>query len=164
MDSLDLVSHSPEQTQQLGELLGELARPGDIILLVGALGTGKTCMVQGIARGLGVTEYAFSPSFVIAREYHGRLPLYHVDLYRLEHVGELAELGLEEQLEGNGVCVVEWPEKGMPVLPPDRMIIALEYHTAGEEKRRISLTGEGERHRGLLEQLASVLEGTQWSS
>ena len=79
MDSLDLVSHSPEQTQQLGEHLGELARPGDIILLVGALGTGKTCMVQGIARGLGVTEYAFSPSFVIAREYHGRLPLYHVD-------------------------------------------------------------------------------------
>ncbi|TET42493.1 MAG: tRNA (adenosine(37)-N6)-threonylcarbamoyltransferase complex ATPase subunit type 1 TsaE, partial [Dehalococcoidia bacterium] len=113
MESLKLNSHSPEQTQLLGSYLGEIAQKADIFLLMGELGTGKTCLVQGIARGLDVKEYAFSPSFVILREYHGRLPLYHIDFYRLDHIEEIADLGLEEYFYGDGVCVVEWAEKGL---------------------------------------------------
>ena len=107
MEPLKLTSHSPEQTQLLGSYLGELAQSGDILLLVGDLGTGKTCLIQGIAKGLGIKEYAFSPSFVIVREYHGRLPLYHVDLYRLDHIEEIASLGLEEYLSSQGICAIE---------------------------------------------------------
>ena len=94
MESLKLISHGPEQTQLLGSYLGELAQKADIFLLTGELGTGKTCLVQGIARGLDIKEYAFSPSFVILREYHGRLPLYHIDFYRLEHIEEIVAFPL----------------------------------------------------------------------
>ncbi len=127
MESLKLNSHSPEQTQLLGSYLGELARKADVFHLTGELGTGKTCLVQGIARGLDVKEYAFSPSFVILREYHGRLPLYHIDFYRLDHIEEIADLGLEEYFYGDGVCVIEWAEKGLQVLPWDNLLITIHY-------------------------------------
>jgi len=117
MEALKLNSHSPQQTQLLGSYLGKLAQKGDVFLLVGDLGTGKTCLVQGIAYGLDIKEYAFSPSFVLVREYHGRLPLYHIDFYRLDHFKEIADLGLEEYLYNDGVCVVEWADKGLQILP-----------------------------------------------
>src|SRR4030042_497194 len=100
---LDLISHSPEQTQKIGARIGGLALIGDIFLLVGTLGTGKTCLTQGIAWGLNIEDYALSPSFVVVREMHGRLPLYHIDLYRLDHIEEIVELGLDDYLYGNGV-------------------------------------------------------------
>jgi len=153
MESLKLNSYSPEQTQLLGNYVGQLARKGDIFLLVGELGTGKTCLVQGIARGLDVKEYAFSPSFVILREYHGRLPLYHIDFYRLDHIEEIADLGLEEYFYGDGVCVVEWAEKGLNVLPRDNLLITLRYIPASEIGRSISLKPQGERYYELIEQL-----------
>ena len=153
MESLELNSHSPEQTQLLGSYLGELAQKADVFLLVGELGTGKTCLVQGIARGLNVKEYAFSPSFVILREYHGRLPLYHIDFYRLDHIDELADLGLEEYFYGDGVCVVEWAEKGLQIVPRDNLLITLHYIPAFETKRSICLKPQGARYRELTEQL-----------
>lgn len=153
MESLELNSHSPEQTQLLGSYLGELAQKADVFLLVGELGTGKTCLVQGIARGLNVKEYAFSPSFVILREYHGRLPLYHIDFYRLDHIEELADLGLEEYFYGDGVCVVEWAEKGLQIVPRDNLLITLHYIPAFETKRSICLKPQGARYRELTEQL-----------
>jgi tRNA threonylcarbamoyladenosine biosynthesis protein TsaE len=153
MESLELNSHSPEQTQLLGSYLGELAQRADVFLLVGELGTGKTCLVQGIARGLNVKEYAFSPSFVILREYHGRLPLYHIDFYRLDHIEELADLGLEEYFYGDGVCVVEWAEKGLQIVPRDNLLITLHYIPAFETKRSICLKPQGARYRELTEQL-----------
>ena len=153
MESLELNSHSPEQTQLLGSYLGELAQKADVFLLVGELGTGKTCLVQGIARGLNVKEYAFSPSFVILREYHGRLPLYHIDFYRLDQIEELADLGLEEYFYGDGVCVVEWAEKGLQILPRDNLLITLHYIPVFETKRSICLKPQGERYRELTEQL-----------
>ena len=88
MSHLELSSHSPEQTQKLGMRIGQLALPGDVFLLVGDLGSGKTCLTQGIAWGLDIKEYALSPSFVIMRELYGRLPLYHIDLYRLDRIEE----------------------------------------------------------------------------
>jgi len=153
MESLELNSHSPEQTQLLGSYLGELAQKADVFLLVGELGTGKTCLVQGIARGLDVKEYAFSPSFVILREYHGRLPLYHIDFYRLDRIEELADLGLEEYFYGDGVCVVEWAEKGLQIVPRDNLLITLHYIPAFETKRSICLKPQGEHYYELIEQL-----------
>lgn len=133
--------------------MGELAQKADIFLLVGELGTGKTCLVQGIARGLDVTEYAFSPSFVILREYHGRLPLYHIDFYRLDHIEEIADLGLEEYFYGDGVCVVEWADKGLQVAPRDNLLITIQYIPASETGRSICLKPQGKRYYELIEQL-----------
>lgn len=153
MESLELKSYSPEQTQLLGSYLGKLAQKADIFLLIGELGTGKTCLVQGIARGLDVKEYAFSPSFVILREYHGRLPLYHIDFYRLDRIEEIADLGLEEYFYGDGVCVVEWAEKGLQVVPRDKLLITIQYISASQTERSICLKPQGERYQELLEQL-----------
>ena len=153
MESLKLNSHSPEQTQLLGSYLGELAQKADVFLLVGELGTGKTCLVQGIARGLDVKEYAFSPSFVILREYHGRLSLYHLDFYRLNNIEEIADLGLEEYFYGDGACVVEWAEKGLQVVPRDNLLITIHYISASQTGRSICLKPQGERYYELTEQL-----------
>jgi tRNA threonylcarbamoyladenosine biosynthesis protein TsaE len=153
MESLKLNSHSPEQTQLLGTYLGRRAQRADVFLLIGELGTGKTCLVQGIARGLGVKEYAFSPSFIILREYHGRLPLYHIDFYRLDHVEEITELGLEEYFYGNGVCVVEWAEKGLHVVPRHNLLITIHYSPTSETGRSICLRPQGEHYYELLRKL-----------
>jgi tRNA threonylcarbamoyladenosine biosynthesis protein TsaE len=158
MESLKLNSQSPEQTQLLGSYLGELAQKADVILLVGDLGTGKTCLVQGIAHGLAIKEYAFSPTFVILREYHGRLPLYHIDFYRLDHVEEIADLGLEEYFYGDGVCVVEWAEKGLKVVPRDNLLITLHYIPAYHTGRSICLKPQGKRYYELIEQLKKEKE------
>src|SRR3990172_9040437 len=139
------TSHSPQETQRLGALLGSLARKGDVCLLVGQLGAGKTCLVQGIAWGLGIQEYVRSPSFVLVGQYQGRLLLYHVDLYRLERVPEIADLGLEEYFEGGGVSVVEWADRAGELMPPEHLLVRLE--TLGEEEERlIRLTPVGERY------------------
>ena len=151
MNHLKLISHSPEQTQKLGVRIGELALPGDIFLLVGKLGTGKTCLTQGIVWGLGIKEYALSPSFVLVRELYGRLPLYHVDLYRLDHIEEIEELGLDEYLYGNGVCVVEWAEKGLTVLPTEHLLIQIDY--LSDTERSFQLKPSGQRYREIVAQL-----------
>lgn len=165
MKRLKLNSHSPEQTQLLGSHLGELACQGDVFLLTGELGTGKTCLVQGIARGLGVKEYASSPSFVIIREYHGNLPLYHIDFYRFNHVEEITDLGLEEYLYGDGVCAVEWAEKGTPALPEENLVIALNYTPGSETERSVYIEPRGERYTALVKKLELRLKGERaWNS
>ena len=148
---LELISHSPEQTQRFGVCIGELALPGDIFLLVGSLGTGKTCLTQGIAWGLNVKEYATSPSFVVVRELYGRLPLYHIDLYRLDHIEEIIELGLDDYLYGDGVCVVEWAEKGLSVLPTEHLLIQISY--LSDNERRFQLKPSGKRYLKILTRL-----------
>jgi tRNA threonylcarbamoyladenosine biosynthesis protein TsaE len=158
MQSLTFNSHSPEETQLLGSYLGKLARKTDVFLLTGELGTGKTCLVQGLAHGLNVREYAFSPSFVILREYHGRLPLYHIDFYRLDSIGEIAGLGLEDYFCGDGVCVVEWAEKGLQVLPQDNLLISIQYVSASNTGRSICLKPQGERYNELMKQLKKERE------
>lgn len=158
MEFLTLNSHSAEQTQLLGTYLGKLAQKGDVFLFVGDLGTGKTCLIQGLARGLDIQEYAFSPSFVIVREYHGRIPLYHVDFYRLDHIEEIADLGLEEYLYGNGVCAVEWAEKGLPVLPQENLLVELHYVPDSDAERIIHLRPEGKRYVDLINNLKGTLD------
>jgi tRNA threonylcarbamoyladenosine biosynthesis protein TsaE len=160
MHFLTLNSHSPEQTQLLGRYLGKLARTADVFLLIGELGTGKTCLVQGIARGLDVKEYAFSPSFVILREYHGRLPLYHIDFYRLNSIEEIADLGLQDYFYGDGVCVIEWAEKGLQAVPHDSLLISIQYVPVSQTARSIHLKPQGKRYNELVERLKT--EGEFW--
>jgi len=156
MVGFTVTTHSPEQTRRLGQVIGGLARGNDLYLLKGNLGTGKTHLVQGIAFGLGIDEYACSPSFMIAREYHGRLPLYHLDLYRLDHIEEIAGLGLDEYFRDDSVCAIEWAEKGAPVLPGDNLTIRL-THLPGE-KRNISFIPHGNRYDELVDRLKISLQ------
>ena len=108
---LTLSSYGPEETQAIGRILGRSAEPGDVFLLVGDLGAGKTCLTQGILFGLGSEEFARSPTFVLVSQYPGRLTMYHMDLYRLDTFAEVLDLGLDEYLFGDGVSVVEWADK-----------------------------------------------------
>ena len=148
---IEITSQSPEYTQAIGVRIGELASPGDIFLLVGGLGAGKTCLTQGIARGLNIEEYAASPTFVLVRELHGRLPLYHMDLYRLDNIEEIVELGLDDYLYDNGVCVVEWAEKGLNVLPAEHLLIQISF--LSDTGRSFVLTPRGNRYLAIAEQL-----------
>ena len=151
MSYLKLVSHSPEETQKLGLRIGQLAHPGDVFLLVGELGTGKTCLTQGIAWGLGIKEYTMSPSFVIIREHYGRLPLYHIDLYRLDRIEESMDLGLDDYLYGRGLCVVEWAEKALSIMPTEHLLIKISY--LSDTERSFQMEPNGERYLEIVAQL-----------
>ncbi len=153
--SLETITSSPAATQELGQAIGALTRPGDIILLCGPLGAGKTCLTQGIALGLGISGATPSPTFMLAREYRGRLPLYHIDLYRLEFT-EITELGLDEYLYGTGVAVVEWAEKDPELFGDDHLLVELAY--AGENARRIRLLPRGRRYAELVGTLQQTLK------
>jgi tRNA threonylcarbamoyladenosine biosynthesis protein TsaE len=150
-----LVSHSDRQTRHIGERLGALCAPGDLILLEGGLGTGKTTLTQGIARGLGIAGPVNSPTFTLIKEYTGRVPLYHLDLYRLDALEDVADLGIEEYLEGDGVCVVEWPERAAPLWPADHLLIRLT--ATGPHARRLDLASRGPRGAVLRDDLARAL-------
>ncbi|HEX78362.1 MAG TPA: tRNA (adenosine(37)-N6)-threonylcarbamoyltransferase complex ATPase subunit type 1 TsaE [Dehalococcoidia bacterium] len=153
-----MISTSPEQTRQLGRELGGLAQAGDVYLLVGKLGTGKTCLTQGVAWGLGIEEYASSPSFVVVKEYRGRLPLYHIDLYRIDHLNEVMDLGLDDYLYGRGVSVVEWAERGLEAMPGEHLLVEIESLSA--RKRRFRLQPRGQRYVELVERWLS--SGARW--
>ena len=128
--------------------------PGDVYLLVGNLGAGKTCLTQGIAWGLGIQEYALSPSFVLVRELRGRLPLYHIDLYRLDRIEEIADLGLGDYLYGQGVCVIEWAEKGLSILPTEHLLIKIDC--PADTERTLEFIPHGKRYQKLVAQLKSL--------
>ena len=146
-----IISSSTEQTQELGAKLGRLSQPRDVILLVGNLGAGKTCLTQGIATGLAIDEYAVSPSFTIMRQYRGVLPLYHFDFYRLDSVDDIYDLGMDDYLYGDGLCVIEWAEKGMELMPDERLLIEMEY--VSENERRLTIQANGERYIRMLNEL-----------
>jgi tRNA threonylcarbamoyladenosine biosynthesis protein TsaE len=148
---MNLLSESPEETQKLGIGLGRLAQPGDLFMLVGELGAGKTCLTQGIAWGLDIAGYATSPTFVMINQYRGRLPLYHIDLYRLDSIEEVVDLGLDDYLYGNGVCVVEWADKAMNVLSPEHLLIEINY--VSDTVRNLTLNPSGHRYITMLSQL-----------
>lgn len=158
--TLQLTTHSPEETQSLGKALGRVSQPGDLYLLSGPLGAGKTCLVQGLAFGLGVEEYARSPSFVLVNRYRGRLDIHHIDLYRLQEAEEVIDLGLEEYFEGAGVCAVEWPERGASLFPQEHLSIDIEYGTA-ENDRNIRIEARGNRYLELLRTLGNRLSVTE---
>ena len=149
-NTLDFVSHSAAQTRRLGVRLGLLLQPGDIICLEGELGTGKTCLTQGIAAGLGVgPQYRVtSPTFTLINEYPARVALAHIDLYRLEDIDEMVEIGLEHYLGGDSVCVIEWVERCEALLPDEHLRVHIAV--TGDQSRRFEAIAHGERHRGLV--------------
>ena len=146
---IDLVSHSSLHTERIGERLARLAAPGDVLALWGELGAGKTQLTKGVASGLGLDGGAVSsPTFVILHEhYGGRLPLFHLDLYRLEGQ-DLGTTGWEETLDAGGITVIEWPDRAGDSLPPDRVDVRLEH--IAETKRRVLLSATGPRSAELL--------------
>lgn len=144
---------SPLETQKLGYEIGQLSEPSDLILLTGELGAGKTCLTQGICRGAGFEGFASSPSFVLIREYAGRIPIYHIDLYRLDDIEEVIELGLEDYINGDGLCVIEWADKAQTYFPSDHMRIDIEH--ISQDERSFKLSATGERYVQLVEQITS---------
>jgi len=147
----EVATHSPAETEHLGELIGRAARPGDLLALWGELGSGKTTLVRGIARGLGIAHReVISPTFVVMREHEGgRLPLAHVDLYRLAP-SEAASTGWEDALEAGGVMAIEWPDRVASQLPADRLDVRLAND--GGDERRLELEPTGSRAARLLDE------------
>lgn len=150
--SLTLQTTSPEQTRLLGCAVGERAMPGDVYLLSGPLGAGKTCFTQGVAEGLGVKGYVRSPTFVLMTRHQGRLTLHHVDLYRIGSPYEAWDLGLDEQLFDSGVCVIEWAERAEELFPEDALWLEISYGDA-EHSREVSFDTESSRYGELLVEL-----------
>ena len=152
--TLDFVSHSTGQTQRIGSRLGEMLQAGDVVLLEGPLGSGKTLLAQGIALGLGVSDPVTSPSFTLINEYRprdsgARLALYHADMYRLADAApEALALGIEEYLYGDGVTVIEWAERAADILPPENLHIRLSI--VSDSKRGVLMTPHGQRYSELL--------------
>ena len=138
---LMLISKSTEDTQSIGRIIGENLSQGDIVALVGELGSGKTCITQGIARGIGVPEeyHITSPTFTLINEYPGRISLYHVDIYRLSGSRDLENMGYEEYFYCDGITVIEWAEKIKEILPEECFYVYLKY--LDENKREIKISG-----------------------
>ena len=157
---LVLSSKSPEQTLYWGKRLGELLERGDVVSLTGDLGAGKTTLTQGISDGLGVGEdcYVTSPTFTIINEYMGRVPVYHLDFYRIDLLSEVENLGLEEYFQGNAVALVEWAEKIKTFLPENYLMVFLEY--VDDSVRKISMKGMGKRYRDVLKEIESIIYET----
>ncbi len=144
-----LCSESEEQTEALGQALGEVLQAGAVVGLVGELGAGKTCLARGVARGLGVDPACrvSSPTFTLVNEYPGRLPLYHIDLYRLADPEELWEVGLDHYYRGDGACLVEWFDRFPDQAPPAYLLVAL--RVTGDHSRELRLSPVGPAHQGL---------------
>ncbi len=136
-----LTSDSVECTHRIGRVIGESVSAGQIVLLTGGLGAGKTTLTQGILWGLGADEYARSPTFVLVNEYAARLPVYHMDLYRIDTPGDIDSLGLEDYLYGDGLCVVEWADRARDSFPPDHLHIAID--TLSETRREFVISCDG---------------------
>ena len=135
----------------LGERLGRLLRPGDVVALFGDLGAGKTVITKGIAAGLGVEADVHSPTFTLIHEHLGEIPLYHVDLYRLSDENEVRMLGIDEYIYGDGVTVIEWADRMPNLLPPERIDITMTMQ--GDDRREIALRTESARLRKAIEGL-----------
>jgi tRNA threonylcarbamoyladenosine biosynthesis protein TsaE len=151
------ISGSKEETYRFGATMAKAIGPGSVILLQGGLGAGKTVLTQGMAKGLGVRDRVTSPTFVIMQPYAGRLTLYHVDLYRLEDLKAIRGWGLDEYLYGDGVCVVEWPERFRKDWPDEYIHVRLDY--AGEQQRAIHLSAKGSGPRNILKRMAGKVHG-----
>lgn len=157
--SLDFLSHSPEQTLRIGVRLGELIQPGDLVCMAGDLGTGKTTIARGIARGWGSLDLVTSPTFVLINEYRraDSARLYHFDAFRLSDPVEAVDIGLLEMLEDSGSILVEWPERVADVIPEERLWISLRW--LDDSRRGLHFSAHGPRYERLLKDFRKVVFG-----
>lgn len=146
---------SLENTKTFGIELGKTLKKGDVVCLNGELGAGKTTLTKFIGLGLGVDEYITSPTFALINEYKGRVPVYHFDVYRLENIEEIDDLGFDEYFYGEGVCIIEWAERIEEFLPKEKIILDIEKGN-DIDKRVISLTGTGNRYKEVLKEMKIV--------
>lgn len=152
-----IITSGPEQTEHLGEALGTLLDAGDLVCLYGDLGSGKTHFSCGIAAGLEVREqYITSPTFTLVNEYRGRVPFYHIDLYRLQDPSELEGIGFDEYIDSDGAAVIEWAERAEDLLPEERLSVYLSH--LDERSREIGFLAEGERYENILAGLKRRIE------
>jgi tRNA threonylcarbamoyladenosine biosynthesis protein TsaE len=161
-NSFDVVTHSPAQTFAIGRRLGQLLLPGDVVCLQGELGTGKTCLTQGIGAGLNVAGVINSPTFVFVNEYRPTATgpyLYHVDLYRVSSYMEILSLGLEDYIYGNGVTVIEWADRAREVIPADRLWITLDY--TDQMKRSLVFEATGDHYQAIVNALRHDVYGAR---
>ena len=144
---------SPLETIRIGKSIGSFLLPGDVVALVGELGTGKTQFIKGLSAGVGVEKptYVSSPSFTLINEYTGRIPFYHIDLFRLKAEKEAEELGLEEYFQGTGITAIEWANKILSLLPKEILWIHIRY--TGEHTRSLDIQGKGKRYEELVNRL-----------
>ena len=133
---IELISNSSDETIEIGRKLGSLLKSGDVIAYKGTLAAGKTTLTKGIAKSLGIEEDVTSPTFTLLSEYEGKIPLYHMDVYRLNGTDDFINLGAEELIYGNGVSIIEWSEKIMDSLPKKAIIIRLEPQESADGCRR----------------------------
>lgn len=141
---MEFILKTEEETIALAEKLGKILKKGDVIALDGTLAAGKTHFTKGIAKGLGIKEEITSPTFTIVSEYTGRLHLYHIDVYRLSDENDFLEIGAEEMLYGDGVCVIEWSEKIKPILPKNTIHIAIEINA--DSSRKFTITNLSDKY------------------
>ena len=148
-----LQTGSTSETIQIGKSIGSLLLPGDVVALVGELGAGKTQFIKGLAAGAGIRKpaYVSSPSFALINEYEGKIPFYHIDLFRLETEKEAGDLGLEEYFQGIGITAIEWADKIPSLLPREMLFIHIAY--AGKNTRSLEIIGNGKRYEELIDRL-----------
>jgi tRNA threonylcarbamoyladenosine biosynthesis protein TsaE len=161
VSSITIVSHSAQETREVGRALGALLVAGDVVLLAGDLGAGKTELTKGIGSALGVDDVIVSPTFTLARRYPGRVALVHVDLYRLDRVQELLDLGLEEEGD-DAVIVVEWGEVATAHLPGERLEVQIDPIDAddgGDDERTITIVPQGPSWHPRDGELARLVHG-----
>lgn len=157
-ERLALRTCGPDDTRALGERLAEHLVAGDVVSLTGELGAGKTCLVQGAAWGLGVDARVTSPSFLLRRDYEGRIPVLHLDVYRLDDLSEVLDLGFEHATDGQRVTFVEWGDAMSPLLPPDHLEVELRTVDLDDaEQRQMTLVARGDGWRRRLGELAHPL-------
>ncbi len=149
---LKLLSNSADETFKIGQKLGTLLQRGSLICLSGDLGAGKTAFTKGIGKGLEIEEHVTSPTYTIINEYEGRIPLYHFDVYRLESVEEMYELGYEEYFYGDGSIVVEWADNVKEIIPNERLWITI-LKTKDDDSREIILEPTGEIYSNIVKEL-----------
>ena len=151
---ITIATSSADETRRIGGAMGRAAMPGDVILLHGELGAGKTTLTQGILQGLGGDEYASSPTFVLISQYEARLTLYHVDLYRIDKPEDTFELGLDEIVDGDGLCVVEWAERAPDQFPAAHLTV--ELLRTGEDTRSLTIEASGPGYAGYLKEIGAI--------
>ncbi len=155
---IELETGTADRTRDVGAALATMLQPRDTVMLTGDLGAGKTTLVQGIGRGLGVEEQVASPTFTLVKEYGGRLDVAHVDVYRLERVQDVVDLGLDELGGPDRVLLIEWGDAVQDLLPDDRLRVELTTEPIGDETRRIVLTPQGRSWALRWERLEQVLD------
>jgi tRNA threonylcarbamoyladenosine biosynthesis protein TsaE len=156
--SLDLFAASADDTRALGEAVASLLVPGDVVSLTGDLGAGKTTFVQGAATGLGVREPVLSPTFMLVREYEGRAPVYHLDVYRLERIQDVMDLGFDEMLDAAHVVFIEWGDAIRALLPDSHLQIEITMPPDAASGRQVALAGQGQSWAGRWERLEQVAQ------